>query len=112
MERELESIEKNQTWELVDLPKGHKSIGLKWVYKLKKDSEGKVLKHKARLVAKGYVQKKGVDFEEVFAPVARLDTIKLILALAAHRVWKIHHLDVKLAFLNGELEEEVYVGQP
>ena len=112
MERELESIEKNQTWELVDLPKGHKSIGLKWVYKLKKDSEGKVLKHKARLVAKGYVQKKGVDFEEVFAPVARLDTIRLILALAAHRGWKIHHLDVKSAFLNGELEEEVYVGQP
>jgi hypothetical protein len=70
------------------------------------------VKHKARLVAKGYVQKQGVDFDEVFAPVARLDTIRLILALAANRGWQVHHLDVKTAFLNGDLEEEVYVAQP
>jgi len=73
---------------------------------------GEVIKHKARLVAKGYVQKHGVDFDEVFAPVARLDTIRLLLALAANRGWQVHHLDVKSAFLNGELEEEVYVSQP
>jgi len=85
---------------------------MKWVYKLKRNSDGEVVKHKARLVAKGYVQKQGVDFEEVFASVARLDTIRLILALAANRGWQVHHLDVKSAFLNGELEEEVYVAQP
>ena len=70
------------------------------------------MKHKARLVAKGYVQQQGVDFDEVFTPVARLDTIRIILALAANRGWQVHHLDVKTAFLNGELEEEVYVAQP
>jgi len=73
---------------------------------------GEVIKHKARLVAKGYVQKHGVDFDEVFAPMARLDTIRLLLALAANRGWQVHHLDVKSAFLNGELEDEVYVSQP
>jgi hypothetical protein len=112
MNREIESIEKNATWTLTTLPAGHKSIGLKWVYKLKKNSEGEVIKHKARLVAKGYVQKQGIDFEEVFAPVARLDTVRLILAVAANRGWEVHHLDVKSTFLNGELEEEVYVSQP
>jgi hypothetical protein len=112
MDSEIQSICKNGTWELAELPSGHKPIGLKWVYKLKRNSEGEIVKHKARLVAKGYVQKQGVDFEEVFAPVARLDTIRLILALAANRGWQIHHLDVKSAFLNGELEEEVYVCQP
>ncbi|KAI4312237.1 hypothetical protein MLD38_037072 [Melastoma candidum] len=75
MEKELESIEKNNTWTLTELPSGHKPIGLKWVFKLKKDSDGKDVKHKARLVAKGYVQRRGIDFEEVFAPVARLDTV-------------------------------------
>jgi hypothetical protein len=82
------------------------------VFKLKRNAEGEVIKHKARLVAKGYVQKQGIDFEEVFAPVARLDTVRLILALAANRGWQVHHLDVKTAFLNGELKEEVYVSQP
>jgi hypothetical protein len=112
MDSEMQSICKNGTWELATLPPGQKSIGLKWIFKLKKNSDGEVVKHKARLVAKGYVQQQGVDFEEVFAPVARLDTIRLILALAANRGWQVHHLDVKTAFLNGELEEEVYVAQP
>jgi hypothetical protein len=97
---------------LSDLPPNQKPIGLKWVYKLKKNSNGVVTKHKARLVAKGYVQTQGIDFEEVFAPVARLDTIGLILAMEANKGWEVHHLDVKSAFLNGELEEEVYVEQP
>ena len=70
------------------------------------------MKHKARLVAKGYVQKQGVDFEEVFAPVARLESVRFLLAIAAHYSWEVHHMDVKSAFLNGELKEIVYVRQP
>ena len=83
MDEELGSIKDNDTWELVDLPNNHKAIGLKWVYKIKKDAEGKLVKHKARLVAKGYVQEQGVDFEEVFAPVARMESVQLLIALAA-----------------------------
>ncbi|KAL8107155.1 hypothetical protein AgCh_023817 [Apium graveolens] len=79
---------------------------LKWVYKLKRDLEGNVVKYKARLIAKGYVQRKEVDYDEVFAPVARLDTVRLLLALSAKEEWKVHHLDIKLVFLNGELLEE------
>ena len=112
MSKEIESIEKNLTWSLVKLPVGHKAIGLKWVFKLKKDSDGEIIKHKARLVAKGYVQRQGIDFDEVFAPVTRLDTVRVMLAVAANRGWQVHHLDVKSAFLNGELQEEVYVSQP
>jgi hypothetical protein len=103
MNSELRSIEENNTWQYTNLPKGHKAIGLKWVYKVKRDPEGNIVKHKARLVAKGYAQKYGVDYEEVFAPVARLETVRLILALAASEKWEVHHMDVKSAFLNGEL---------
>jgi len=109
MAKEIEAIEKNATWSLTTLPAGHKAIGLKWVFKLKKNSAGEVIKHKARLVAKGYVQQEGIDFDEVFAPVACLDTVRVILTLVANKGWQVHHLDVKSAFLNGELEEEVYV---
>jgi hypothetical protein len=94
------------------LPNGQKPIGVKWVYKLKKDAHGSIVKHKARLVAKVYVQKEEIDFEEVFAPVATLDSVRLLLALATQEGWKVHHMDVKSAFLNGELREEVYVSQP
>jgi hypothetical protein len=112
MEEEMGCIEENETWTLADLPPGHKPIGLKWVFKVKRDENGTVVKHKARLVAKGFVQREGVDFEEVFAPVARLDSVRLLLAVAAQERWEVHHLDVKSAFLNGELKEEVYVAQP
>ena len=112
MDCEMEAIEKNRTWELTDLAPGHKAIALKWVYKVKKDTDGKILKHKARLVAKGYVQKYGVDFEEVFAPVTRMETLRLLLALTAQNSWEVHHLDVKSTFLNGKIYEEVYVQQP
>lgn len=112
MEEEMASIEQNKTWALVDLPSGHKPIGLKLVFKVKRDEKGAVVKHKAHLVAKGYVQREGFDFEEVFAPVARLDSAHLLLAVAVQEKWELHHLDVKSAFLNGELEEEVYVAQP
>lgn len=83
MRKEIEAIERNNTWKLVELPSGHKPIGLKWVYKLKRNTEGDIVKYKARLVAKGYVERQGVDFEEVFAPVIRLETVRLLLALAA-----------------------------
>lgn len=112
MKEEINAIERNDTWVLTDLPEGQKPIDLKWVYKLKKDTDGKVIKHKARLVAKGYVQRLGVDYEEVFAPVTRMETVRLLLALSAKNGWQIHHLDVKSAFLNGELQEIVYVTQP
>jgi hypothetical protein len=112
MDEELKSIESNKTWRLVHLPAGHRPIGLKWIYKLKKDATGKVIKNKARLVAKGYVQQPGVDFEEVFAPVAQIEFVRLLLALAAQEGWPVHHMDVKSAFLNGDLHEEVYVRQP
>ena len=112
MKEEMEAVERNDTWELVDLPRGHRPIGLRWVFKLKKNEAGAVIKHKARLVAKGYVQQPGIDFDEVFAPVARMESVRLLLALAAHERWPVHHMDVKSAFLNGVLEEEVYVTQP
>lgn len=112
MDGEINSIEKNQTWELTNLPKGQKPKGLKWVYKVKKDINEKVIKRKARLVAKGYVQQHGVDYEEVFAPVTRLETVRLLLALAAKHDWEVPQLDVKSAFLNGVIQEEVCVSQP
>ncbi|KAL8127878.1 hypothetical protein AgCh_014720 [Apium graveolens] len=112
MEAEIDSIEKNGTRTLVKLPLGHKEIGLKWIFKLKRDATGKVTKHKARLVAKEYAQEHGIDYEEVYAPVTRLETIRLLLALSAKRNWQVHHLDVKTAFLNGEINEDVYVSQP
>lgn len=112
MDCEIEAIERNETWRLTDLPENRRAIDLKWVYKVKKDTNGEVMKHKARLVAKGYVQKLGIDFEEAFAPVTRMETVRLLLALAARNEWEVHHLDVKSAFLNGRLYEEVYVNQP
>ena len=111
-EDEIASIEKNKTWDLVELPQGAKPIGLKWVFKLKKNAEGNINKYKARLVAKGYVQRHGIDFDEVFAPVARIETVRFIIALAASNGWEVHHLDVKTAFLHGELKEIVFVSQP
>ena len=111
-EDEIKSIVKNKTWELVELPVGAKAIGLKWIFKVKRNSDGSINKYKARLVAKGYIQRHGVDFDEVFAPVARIETVRFLIAMAASRGWEIHHLDVKTVFLHGDLKEEVYVSQP
>ncbi|KAM2852430.1 hypothetical protein PS2_028426 [Malus domestica] len=112
MKEEIEMIEKNDTWEFVNRPSDKPVIGVKWVYKMKLNLDGSVQKNKARLVAKGYSHKPGVDFNETFAPVARLDTIRTLIALAAKKGWKLHQLDVKYAFLNGVLEDEVFVEQP
>jgi len=112
MLEEMKAIEKNETWELVDPPPGCCPIGLKWVYKVKRDERGAIVKRKASLMARGFVQREGIDFEKVFAPVARMESIRLLLALAAAKDWRVHHLDIKSPFLNGELAETVFVRQP
>ncbi|KAJ7961115.1 Retrovirus-related Pol polyprotein from transposon TNT 1-94 [Quillaja saponaria] len=112
VDEEIIAIEKNDTWELVNLPKDHKAIGVKWVCKAKKNAKGEVEKYKVRPVAKGHAQKQGIDYVKVFAPIARLETIRLLISFAAHKHWKIYQLDVKYAFLHGFLEEEGYVEQP
>jgi len=112
MQEEIHALEKNKTWSLTELPPHHNAIGVKWVYKIKRAGDGSIDHYKARLVVKGYRQRYGIDYDKVFAPVVRFDTIRLIISLAASNKWKIYQLDVKSAFLNGILEEEVYVQQP
>lgn len=112
MKEEIEAIERNGTWYLTELPGGAKKIGVKWIFKTKRDEKGDVSKYKARLVVWGYTQEYGVDYKEVFAPVARMETIRLVIAVAAHHGWSIYQLDVKSAFLHGELTEDVFVEQP
>ncbi|KAL5798093.1 hypothetical protein ACOSQ2_002913 [Xanthoceras sorbifolium] len=112
MEEEMSMIQKNKIWELVDKPKRRKVIGVKWVYRIKLNADGSINKCKARLVVKGYAQIFGVDYSDTFAPVARLDTIRMLLSIAAQISWKVLQLDVKSAFLNGILQEEIYVEQP
>lgn len=112
MDAEIEAIEKNDTWELTDLPAEEKTIGVKWIFKTKLNEKGEVDKYKARLVAKGYTQEYGVDYAEVFAPLASHDTIRLVVSLAAHSSWPVYQLDVKSAFLHGELNEKVFIDQP
>jgi len=102
----------NGTWELTPLPKGRKAVKCKWVFRTKKDARGVVVRFKARLVAKGCSQVEGVDFSETFAPVAKFNTIRIILALAAAMGLEIHQMDVKTAFLNGELDVVIYMEQP
>jgi hypothetical protein len=112
MEEELNQIEKNQTWELVPRPKDKNVIGTKWVFINKLNEDGKIVRNKARLVCKGYAQVEGIDFEETFAPVARLESIRMFLAFASFNNFKVYQMDVKSTFLNGNLEEEVYIEQP
>ncbi|XXG85801.1 hypothetical protein AAC387_Pa11g0819 [Persea americana] len=112
MHEELEQIEKNSTWDLVPRPTNKNVIGTKWVFRNKLNEDGQVVRNKARLVCKGYTQVEGIDFEETFAPVARLEAIRMFLALVAYKEFKVFQMDVKSAFLNGVLEEEVYIEQP
>jgi hypothetical protein len=112
MQSEMDAVEKNCTWELADLPRGHIAITLKWVFKLKRDEGGVIVKHKARLVARGFVQRDGIDFDDTFAPVARMESVRLLFTLAAQEGWRVHHMDVKSAFLNDDLKEDVYLHQP
>jgi hypothetical protein len=107
----MHAVKKNHTWELADLPHGHNAITLKWVFKLKSDEAGTIIKHKARLVARDIVQREGIDFDDTFTPVARMESMWLLFALTAQKGWRVHHMDVKSVFLNGDLKEEVYVHQ-
>ena len=112
MRDEIQSMRHNGVWELIELPEGQRPIGCKWVYKTKRDSKGKVEKFKARLVAKGFTQREGVDYEATFSPVSSKDSFRVIMALVAHFDMELHQMDVKTAFLNGDLNEEVYMMQP
>ncbi|GJQ94909.1 retrovirus-related pol polyprotein from transposon TNT 1-94 [Tanacetum coccineum] len=112
MQDELHQFDRLKVWELVDKPFGKMIIKLKWLWKNKKDEDQTVIRNKARLVAKGYAQEEGIDFEESFAPVARLEAVRIFVAHAAHKSFPIYQMDVKTAFLNGPLKEEVYVAQP
>ncbi|GJS07397.1 retrovirus-related pol polyprotein from transposon TNT 1-94 [Tanacetum coccineum] len=112
MQDELNQFERLQVWELVPRPEGKNIIALKWLWKNKCDAENIVVRNKTRLVAKGYKQEEGIDFEESFAPVARLEAVRMFIAYAAHKNITIFQMDVKMAFLNGPLKEEVYVSQP
>jgi hypothetical protein len=112
MNDEMNSMASNEVWDLVELPKGAKAIGCKWVFKTKKDSSGNIERYKARLVAKGFNQKEGIDYKETFSPVSKKDSLRVIMALVAHFDLELQQMDVKTAFLNGELEEEVFMKQP
>ena len=112
MQEELSEFRRNKVWNLVPRPANKTVIGTKWIYRNKLDENGTVTRNKARLVAQGYRQEEGIDYDETFAPVARLEAIRLFLAYAAHKDFKVFQMDVKSAFLNGKLNEEVYVEQP
>ena len=109
---EMASLHKNEAWDLVELPAGRKPIGSKWVFKKKTNAEGKVEKYKARLVAKGYSQVPGIDFGDIFSPVAKVTSIRLLLSVAAAFDFEVEQMDVKTTFLHGDLEEEIYMKQP
>ena len=112
MEDELRSMSTNKVWDLVEISDGVKLVGCKWVYKTKRDSKGKVERFKARLVAKGFTQKEGIDYNETFSPVSTKDSFRVVMALVAHFDMKLHQMDVKTAFLNGDLNETIFMAQP
>ena len=108
---EMDSLMSNQTWELAELPPGKKALHNKWVYRIKEEHDGNK-RYKARLVVKGFQQKEGVDYNEIFSPVVKLTTIRLVLKIVAAENLHLEQLDVKTAFLHGDLEEELYMRQP
>ena len=112
MKSELDSMYSNQVWDLIKAPNSIKPVGCKWVYKRKRGIDGKVKTFKARLVGKWYTQKEGIDYDETFLPVAMLKSIRILLSIVAHYDYEIWQIDVKTAFLNGNLEEEIYMLQP
>ena len=111
MKEELQQIIKNNTWELVPRPKEKNVIGTKWVFRNKMNEQGEVIRNKARLICKGYSQQEGIDYEETYVPIARMEVVRMFLAYATNKNFKVYQMDVKSTFLNGELEEEVYIEQ-
>ena len=113
MDRELQSIEKNEVWELEStLPKGKMAIGTKWVFKRKLNADGEVERYKARLVALGYSQQHGADYDDTFCPVVRFESVRMLIAIAVQLGLKLHQMDITAAFLNGDLKEDVYLSPP
>ena len=112
MTLEMDALQRNQTWELVSLLPGEKTVGCKWVFTIKFQADGTIERYKARLVAKGFTQIPGKDFSATFAPVAKLTSVRLIISLAASHNWPLHQMDVKNAFLNGDLDETIYMDPP
>jgi Reverse transcriptase (RNA-dependent DNA polymerase) len=112
MHEELRALDKNHTWELVSQLPGKKIVGCKWVFTMKQSPEGKVERYKARLVAKGYSQTYAIDYDETFAPVTKISTVRTLVSLAVNSGWKLHQLDVKNAFLHEDLLKEVYIEIP
>ena len=111
-ERGADALSKNHTWDLVTLPPGKSVVGCKLIYKIKTRSDGSFERYKAHLVAKGFTQEYGIDYEETFAPVARISYVRALLVVAAASKWDLFQMDVKNAFLNGDLSEEVYMQPP
>ncbi|KAL5578574.1 hypothetical protein UlMin_020273 [Ulmus minor] len=112
MLEEYNALQRNRTWSLVELPPDKKTIGCRWVFKVKENPDGSISKYKARLVAKGFHQRPGFDFDETFSPVVKPTTIRVVLTVALSCGWYLRQLDVNNAFLNGDLKEEVYMAQP
>lgn len=112
MKQEMQALENNKTWEISNLPHGKKIVGCKWVYTLKYNSDGSLERYKARLVAKRYTQTYGVDYQENFAPVAKMDTARILFSLATNFNWNLSQFDAKNTFLHGTLNEEIYMKIP
>jgi hypothetical protein len=112
MQKELQALEENHTWDIVPCPTGVKPIGCKWIYSIKLRSDGSLDRYKARLVALGNRQEYGINYEETFAPVAKMTTVLLIIAIAASKGWSSRQMDVKNAFLHRDLQEEIYMTPP
>ncbi|CAM8917129.1 unnamed protein product [Rhodiola kirilowii] len=111
MQEEIKALKENETWELVPRPIDVKPISCKWIYKLKTHPDGSTERYKARLVARGFSQEYGVDYDETFSPVAKLTTVRLLLALVANKSWKLWQMDVKNAFLHGDLDKVIFMEQ-
>lgn len=107
----MSSLEKNETWSLTELPAGKKALQNKWVFRIKEEHDGSK-RYKARLVVKGYQQKKGIDYTDIFSPVVKMTTVRIVLSIVAAEELHLEQLDVKTAFLHGDLEEDIYMVQP
>ena len=107
--KEVATLATNETWDLVALPQGKKSIGCKWVYKVQHNVDGSMSRCKARLVVKGYAQAYGIDYEETFSPIAKMSIVQVVIVVTPSKGWVLHHMDVKSSLLHGSLQQEVYM---